>query len=254
MFLLKKIISPLFLPVPLCLEILLTGLVLLWFTRRQKLGKIVVSIGVILFATLSYDAIPNNFLRPLEYKYPPLLKLEDVHDIKWVVVLGGGHQSDPGIPSTSQLSNVSIARLVEGIRLYKMLPGSKLILSGGSAFDQVPDAKILQDCALAIGVHKKDLVLESVSKDTKDEARLIKEIVGNDGFVLVTSASHMPRSMALFEKRGMHPIPAPTEHLAKESQKISPGMFFPSADGLKKAERAFHEYLGLGWAWLMGQI
>ena len=254
MFLLKKIISPLFLPVPLCLEILLTGLVLLWFTRRQKLGKIVVSIGVILLATLSYDAIPNNLLRPLEYKYPPLLKLEDVHDIKWVVVLGGGHQSDPSIPSTSQLSDASIARLVEGIRLYKMLPGSKLILSGGSAFDPVPDAEILQDCALAIGVRKKDLILESVSKDTKDEARLIEEIVRNDSFVLVTSASHTPRAMALFEKRGMHPIPAPTEHLAKESQKISPGMFFPSADGLKKAERAFHEYLGLGWAKIRGQI
>jgi uncharacterized SAM-binding protein YcdF (DUF218 family) len=96
--------------------------------------------------------------------------------------------------------------------------------------------------------------MESVSKDTKDEARLIEEIVGNDSFVLVTSASHMPRSMAIFEKRGMHPIPAPTEHLAKESQRISPGMFFPSADGLKKAERAFHEYLGLGWAKLRGQI
>jgi len=114
MFLLKKIIFPLFLPVPLCLEILLAGLVLSWFTRRQKLGKIVVSIGVILLATLSYDAIPNNLLRPLEYKYPPFLKLEDVHDIK---------------------SDASIARLVEGIRLYKMLPGSKLILSGGSTFD-----------------------------------------------------------------------------------------------------------------------
>ena len=254
MFLLKKIISPLFLPIPLCLEILLIGLVLLWFTRRQRAGKIIVSLGVILLATLSYDAIPNNLLRPLEYKYPPLLKLEGVHNIKWIVVLGGGHQSDPSIPSTSQLSDASIARLVEGIRLHKMLPGSKLILSGGGAFDPVPDAEILQDCALAIGVRKNNLILESVSKDTKDEARLIEEIVGNDSFVLVTSASHMPRSMALFEKRGMHPIPAPTEHLAKESQKISPGMFFPSADGLKKAERVFHEYLGLAWAKIRGQI
>jgi len=36
---------------------------------------------------------------------------------------------------------------------------------------------------------------ESESKDTKDEARLIKEMVGDDKFVLVTSASHMPRSV-----------------------------------------------------------
>ena len=255
MFLLKKIVAPLFFPVSLCVELLLLGLFLVWFTRKQKTGKIIISIGVILLCILSYGAFSDIFLQPLEYKYPPLLKLEDVHDIKWIVVLGGGHISDPRIPSTSQLSNASIARLAEGIRLYKMLPGSKLILSGGSAFDPVPNARILADVALAIGVDGQDLILESISRDTKDEARFIQEIVRNDRFVLVTSASHMPRSMALFERRGMHPIPAPTEHLAKESQKkISPGMFFPSADGLKKAERAFHEYLGLGWAWLMGQI
>ncbi|NIA09728.1 MAG: envelope biogenesis factor ElyC [Nitrospiraceae bacterium] len=254
MFLLKKIISPLFLPVPICLEILLTGLVLLWFTRRQKLGKVIVSIGVILLASLSFDAISNNLLRPLEHKYPPLLKLEDVRGIKWIVVLGGGHQSDPNIPSTSQLSDASIARLVEGIRLYRMLPGSKLILSGGSAFDPVPDAGIMADVARAIGVNEQDLILESVSRDTKDEARLIQEIVGKERFILVTSAFHMPRSMALFEKHGMRPIPAPTEYLAKESRKISPSMFFPSADSLEKVERAFHEYLGLGWAKLRGQI
>ncbi|NIA11024.1 MAG: hypothetical protein GWP10_15165 [Nitrospiraceae bacterium] len=100
----------------------------------------------------------------------------------------------------------------------------------------------------------KDILLESASKDTKDEAHLIKDIVGNDGFILVTSASHMPRSMALFEKHGMRPIPAPTEYLVKESRKIDPSIFFPSAEGLRKTERAFHEYLGLGWTWLMGQI
>ena len=254
MFLLKKIIAPLFFPVSLCIELLLLGLFLLWFTCKQRAGKIVVSLGVVLLCILSYGAISDIFLRPLEHKYPPLIKLEDIHDIKWVVVLGGGHVSDPSIPSASQLSDVSIARLVEGIRLYRMLPGSKLILSGGGAFDPVPDARIMADVAVAIGIDKRDLILESVSRDTKDEARLIQEIVGNDRFVLVTSAYHMPRSMALFEKRGMHPIPAPTEYLAKESQKIDPGMFFPNADGLKKAERAFHEYLGLAWAKLRGQI
>ena len=91
MFLLKKIVAPLFFPVPLCLEILLLGLLLLWFTRKQKIGKIIVSLGVILFATLSYNAVSNVLLRPLEYKYDSLINLENVSDIKGVVVLGGGH-------------------------------------------------------------------------------------------------------------------------------------------------------------------
>lgn len=254
MFLVKKIVAPLFFPIPLCIEVLLLGLFFLWFTRKQKAGKIFVSAGTVLLATLSYDGISGMLLKPLEYKYPPLLRLESVSDVKWVVVLGGGHRSDPQVPVTSQLSGVSTARLVEGIRLYNMLPGSKLILSGGSAFDPVPNAKVLADLALAIGVDNQDLALEQVSKDTKDQARLIKEIVGNDRFILVTSASHMLRSMTLFQKLGMKPIPAPTDHLVKERQGMGPGMFFPSAGGLSKAERAFREYLGLAWAKLRGQI
>ncbi len=254
MFLLKKIVAPLFFPVSLCLELLLLGLFLLWFTRKQKTGKIIVSIGVILLGTLSYGAVSDILLQPLEYKYPPLIKLEDVHDIKWVVVLGGGHISDPKIPITGQLSDASMARLVEGIRLHRELPKSKLILSGGSFFDRVSNAKVLSEVAMAIGVKKKNILLEEISKDTEDQARLIQQIVSKDQFILVTSASHMPRTMAFFRKLGMDPLPAPTEHLVKESVAKTPERFYPSAGGLRKAERAFYEYLGLAWAKLRGQI
>jgi uncharacterized SAM-binding protein YcdF (DUF218 family) len=254
LFLFKKIIAPMFFPVSLCLEILLLGLIFLWFTRKQKTGKVILSMGFLLFALLSFSAVSDELLRPLEYEYPPILKSEGISGIKWVVVLGGGHISDPQLPNTTQLNGASIARLVEGIRLYRMAPGSKLILSGGSTFDPVPNAKIMADVAMAIGVNKNDLILESSSKDTKDQARLIKEIVGKERFVMVTSACHMPRSMALFEKQGMKPIPAPTGYGVKKRQRPSPGMFFPGAYALLKAEIAFHEYLGMAWAKIRGQM
>ena len=253
-FLLKKMLAPLFFPVSLCLELLLLGLLLLWFTRKQKTGKVVLSIGFLLLALLSYSAVSDELLQPLEYKYPPVLKADNVTGVKWVVVLGGGHTSDPQLPVTSQIGGASVTRLVEGIRLSKMLPGSKLILSGGSVFDPVANAEIMADVAVAMGVDKRDLILESFSKDTKDQARLIKKIVGKDSFLMVTSASHMPRSMALFEKQGMKPIPAPTGYGVKQRQRPSPGMFFPGASALRKAEIAFHEYLGMAWAKMRSQI
>ena len=254
MFLFKKIVAPMFFPVPLCLEILLVGLILLWFTRWQKAGKVVVSIGFFTLALLGYSCTGNILLHPLEYKHPPLLSSSNQDNVKWVVVLGGGHTSDPNLPVTSQLTDGSLVRVVEGVRLHNTLPGSKILFSGGSGFDPVPNARIMAGAAQALGVSEADLTLEILSKDTKDEARLVKEIVNKDRFVLVTSASHMPRAMALFEKQGMHPIPAPTGHKVKERQAISPEMFFPSADGLKKTKIAFKEYLGLVWAKLRNQI
>jgi len=254
MFLFKKIVGPLFFPMSLILGILFFGFFLLSLTRRQKTGKIVVLIGIIFLGMVSYNAVSDKLLQPLEYQYPSLLSLKNIQNIRWIVVLGGGHTSDPKLPITSQLSEASLVRLVEGIRIHNGLPKSKLILSGGSVFEKISNAQVLAEVAIAIGVKKEDLILEDVSKDTEDEARLIQEIVGQERFILVTSASHMPRSIGLFKKLGMDPIPAPTDYLVKESQEMSPGMFYPSVNGLCKAERAFYEYLGLAWAKLRGVI
>jgi uncharacterized SAM-binding protein YcdF (DUF218 family) len=213
-----------------------------------------VLIAILLLGSFSYDVASERLLRPLEYSYPPLLSIGNLQDIKWVVVLGGGHTSDPKLPVTCQLSEASLVRLVEGVRLHRELAGSKLVLSGGSVFDRVSNAKVLSEVAMAIGVKKEDIVLEELSKDTEDEAHLIQNIVGQKRFVLVTSASHMPRTMAFFRRLGMDPVPAPSGHLVKESDAIAPGRFYPSAAGLWKAERAFYEYLGLAWAKLRGLI
>ena len=254
MFLLKKIVSPFFLPVSVCIEVLLLGLIFLWFTRLQKTGKVIVTIGLILLTGLSYGPVSMALLRPLEYKYPPLLNSDHLTQVKWVVVLGGGHISNPQIPVTSRISSSALYRLVEGIRLYRQRPGRKLILTGGVIFDPVSHAQVLADTAQAVGVDKQDLVLEQHSRDTKDEARFIKALVGQEKFILVTSAVHMPRSMALFRKQGMDPIPAPTGFLVKEGQGFSPGIFFPGAGELFQTERAVYEYLGIAWAKLRGQI
>jgi len=256
MFLLKKIVGPFFFPLFLCLEILIVGVILLWFTRKKRAGRIIVSVGVGLLVLFSYGGVPDMLLRPLEYKFPPLLESKDIPNVKWIVVLGGGHTSDPRIPIGSQLWSSSLFRLVEGIRLHRSLPGSKLILSGGALFDPIPEAEVLAKVAMSLGVDREKLVLESVAKDTEQEARLIQKIVRKDPFILVTSASHMPRSVALFRKLGMQPIPAPTDYLVKERQgeDISPGMFFPGIEELQKAEAAIYEYLGLAWAKLRGRI
>jgi len=254
LFLFKKIVGPLFFPVSIGLILLGLGLIFLWFTRKQRTGKVLVTVCFALFAVLSYSGSSNNLLGPLEYRYPPVLKPARFSDVKWVVVMGSGHDSDPQIPITSRIDESAAVRLLEGIRLQRMLPESKLVLSGGSVFDRVPHARVMADVAAAIGVDKQNIVLQTRSRDTKDEVRQIRQIVGSDKFILVTSASHMPRSMAMFKKLGLDPIPAPTDHSVKERQAISPSMFFPSAGNLSKAEIAVYEYLGLMWAKIRGQI
>ncbi len=260
MFLLKKIISPLFYPLTLCLMLMICGLVLLWFTKRQKSGKILVSMGVFFMVALSYGTISDSLLRPLERTFTPLLTenlpgpVPFEQKVKWIVVLGGGHASDPGLPVASQISFESLARLTEAVRLYRSLPGTKLILSGGAVFDPVSNARIYFKTARIMDVSGRDLVLSEQARDTAEEARFVQKMVGRDPFILVTSAYHMPRAMALFKKQGMDPIPAPAAHLVKEQPYRTPGDFFPSAVNLHKAQTAVHEYLGFAWSKSRGRI
>ncbi len=254
MFIFKKIVANLFFPLTFCLLILLAGFFLLWFSSKKRAGKIAVSVGILLLLVSGYAPFSDTLLRSLENRYPPLLELAPVADIKWIVVLGGGSTSDPEIPIASRLSQASLIRLIEGIRIHNQLKNSRLLLSGSGVFDSESNAGIMAEMASQLGIDKGDMVLESLSRDTKDQARLIQIIVKEDRFILVTSASHMPRSMMLFQKLGMQPIPAPTDFIIKKRQGINPGIFFPSAGKLEIMKRVIYEYLGIAWSKLRGQI
>jgi len=254
MFLLKKIASLLLSPLTVCIILLVSGMFMLLFTRRQKTGKLLTASGVVFLLLISYDALPDRAIGILEHEYPPLNEISPVSGAKWIVVLGGGHTSDKNLPALSRLSGESLTRIVEGIVIHKSLPQSRLLFSGGKAFDPESESKTMADVAVQLGLNRSLIVEESAGQDTDDQAALIKNIVGNDKFILVTSAYHMPRSMALFQKQGMHPIPAPAGHRVKNNETTNPFMYFPDSDGIKKMEFAVHEYLGLIWAKLTGLI
>ena len=220
------------------------------------------TIGVATALLFSFNGVPGIFLKVLEDKYN-VLDIANIQNdnealekeqIELIVVLGGGHTYNPDYTITSQINYFSLVRLIEGIRIYREIPNSKLLLSGGGSIGT--DAQIMLDVANAIGVDKNDIILESKSRDTKDQAIFIKELVKDRPFILVTSASHMPRSMALFKKQGMNPIPAPTGHKSINTQGSTSRFIlpFPRGNEIVKSETIFYEYMGLMWSKLRGQI
>ena len=78
-------------------------------------------------------AIRDRLIEPLEYQYPPFDIEMTEGQARWVVVLGGGHERDIRLPANSQLSDTTLARLVEGIRVQRLMPTSKLIRNRGQA-------------------------------------------------------------------------------------------------------------------------
>jgi uncharacterized SAM-binding protein YcdF (DUF218 family) len=251
MLLLKKIVAPLLFPLPLVLGLLVAGLLLLWLTRRQKAGRILVSLGTLLLLSFSLEPIAHLLVATLEDRYPPVLSAGSVgREVRWIVVLDSGHVSDPRLPLPSQLEGPTLASLVEGIRLYRQLPAATLVLSGGRVFNRTPSAQVMASVAHILGVHPDDVVVDAQSRETQETADNVHALVKREPFFLVTSASHMPRAMAIFRQAGMHPLPAPAAYLAKGSDVWRPDSFHPSAYNLIAVQRSFYEYIGMTWLML----
>jgi uncharacterized SAM-binding protein YcdF (DUF218 family) len=245
LFLLKKIAAVLLMPLPLALLLVVAGGLLLVLRYRRN-GGLLLGLGVLVVFLAAWGPVADALLGSLERRHPPVLDARPYEGIVAVVVLGCGFNPAASLPITSQLTDSALIRLNEGIRLYRQLPGARLVLAGGPVFDSGAAAHGYAEAARALGVKAKDLVLLDTPRDTAQEAVAVRELLGGgQPLLLVTSASHMPRAMHLFQKAGLTPIPAPTRHKSLREDRSHLTYWVPSALHLRKTERAIYEYMGL---------
>jgi uncharacterized SAM-binding protein YcdF (DUF218 family) len=144
--------------------------------------------------------------------------------------------------------NNSLPRLVEGIRLWRENPGAKLIFTGAAAQNNpVSSAEVTSRVAQSLGVPLSAIVTLDKPRDTRQEAAEVAKVVGKTPFLLVTSASHLPRAMIFFQQQGLDPLPAPANQLAIASPLNVWERAIPSPLWLGHSDRAIYEWLGRGW-------
>ncbi len=250
MFVIKKIISSFFLPVPLITLFILLGLILLIKYKQQKTGLGFIIGAAVFLNCLCYEPISSLLLAPLENTHPEFVNTDTT--LSFIVVLGGGVIADTSLPLSSHLGPSSLCRLTEGINLANRFIHARLIVSGYGGLNPVSVAETYLKMACRLGIDSSRIIMLPEPWDTHQEAVTISALVKDTPFALVTSASHMPRAYKLFRKQGTNPIPAPTFYLSGRTA----AMFLkpPSGGSLLKVEMALHEYLGLLWAVLRRQI
>ncbi len=248
-FILKKVITMFIMPLPLGMILFLLGLLFL-FRGRQTKAKLFLILSFLWLTLISYEPLTNYLLYKHEMRYPTLKQAPQ--NIDYIYVLGNGHHTDDAHPITSQVNSISSVRLNEAIRLYHQLKHKPtIILSGYSGlFDPTPGAVMQKRLALALGIKEEHLHIEPTPKDTQEEAKAAKRVIGDRPFILVTSASHMYRAMQFFLHENLSAIPAPTNHQAHIKYPNYAGIFSPYA--LRQATILWHEYIGILWQKLKG--
>ncbi|MCD6094578.1 YdcF family protein [bacterium] len=226
-----KILEEFFLPSVFIFILILSGAILLFKSKRKKIGKILIVLGLCFYWFFSITPVSDLILSPLENKYPPVSKVE-LNKAERIVLLLGGKESDP-------------RRANEVLRL-RFLKGQpfKIIISGRDPLNpEKKEAEEIKTFLVERGITPQNIILENNSRNTKENAKNTKAIVGDEPFFLVTSAYHLPRAMEIFKKIKTTPIPAPTDFKIEKNYDILD--FFPHAKNLRKTNLAFHEYLAL---------
>jgi uncharacterized SAM-binding protein YcdF (DUF218 family) len=231
--------------------LLLVGCVLIWSPQTARSGRLAATSGFVLLSLLGYG-VPLEYARSvLETRYAPV-DTAATRDVQWVVVLGGGYGAR-AMPVTSRVGPTSIYRVVEGIRLQRQVPSRTLIFTGTSRTNARQNAIAAGEFAKALGVPADRIRVDTHPRTTSEEVDAVLARVGNAPFLLVTSALHMPRAMLLFERRGLHPIAAPTQR----SGSYASGAWlsvFPSGANVASAERVMHELMGIAAIKYFGRV
>jgi len=254
MFIFLSKLLPLFV-YPLGLACLLL-LLALTIRHRHKLrtGLIIASIFILWLS--STTGFSNLLARSLEYRYP---SQEDYPIVDVAVVLGGG--TEPAVlPRPSVEVNSAGDRVLYAAQLYREGKAGKLLLSGGEISwlneGSTTPAEDMADLLEFIGVPQEALVLETESKNTYENALYSAEILNTmevDRILMVTSALHMPRAVALFEKQGLEVIPVPVDYNITEDASAPDGTsrlqlkfmdIIPQSGNLSLTTNALKEYLG----------
>ncbi|NVK31345.1 MAG: YdcF family protein [Gammaproteobacteria bacterium] len=216
--------------------------------RRPKLGKSMLTVGIVSILLLGFEPVSYSLLSSLE-KAEPHFSLEQ-HQPDLVFVFGARSDSVVGIRSAHHLTAIALTRLEHGVALVKRYPEAKLVFAAAVTLgDSVPQSKIMRDAAIELGVQAERISTLGASYDTLDELNQLKLLGEGSEVALVSSASHMRRIMMMARYSGLNGLPAPTDFRARPVN--IPAL---SAYNLDHSRMAMHEWVGMAWFWLKSAI
>ena len=242
---LSKLVTCLLSPLGSSLCLLILALFLAW-RRRSRLATACGALAVVWLWAWSVPVLSLWLRGTLENQFAQR-PLSRVPQAQALVLLGGG-VSPPSGRATDINLGAAADRVWYAARLFHAGKAPLLLLSGGSdpqrhAFSEARAmAVFLQD----LGVPAPALVLEEDSRNTLENAAFSAKLLNERGIrhvLLVTSALHMPRALALFSAQGLQVEPAPTDF---EADNPPPGAlaWLPDAEALDGSGRAMKEWVG----------
>jgi uncharacterized SAM-binding protein YcdF (DUF218 family) len=230
------------------------GLAMVW--RGRRFGRWLILACLAFFFVLIATPISQFILLPLEDRFPR--PAEAPQHVDGIVVLGGAVDQnitdERGIPAI----NGAAERMTEAVALARRFPEARIVFTGGQGslvYGGLTEADVARQFFEGLGLSGLRLIYETAARNTHQNAVLSLEVAQpkpGEVWLLVTSASHMPRAMGVFRKAGWPGIIAwPVNYRTGHSLAAMYDAPFP--ERLGQFEWGFREWLGLVSYRLMGR-
>jgi len=218
------------------------------FSRFAAWGRRLTLLAAVLLGLIAFGPLANMLAAPLEARFPP--PPADLEAPDGIVVLGGSVDEDLSARTGRLVFTESAQRLTAPLELRRRFPKAKLVFTGGSglfAASGATEAQVVRNYWREIGLDDGNVIYEDRSRNTIENALFTKELVKplpGERWLLVTSATHMPRSMGLFRKIGF-PVAAYPVDYQTTGDFWRLRMPHSAATGLRVVDLAMHEWWGL---------
>lgn len=243
---------------PLNGVLLLLVLSLLWGRQHPLRARRLTYIALALLAITGFKTLPDALLSPLENQSPEFAPDADLSAYAGLIVLGGAMEPGRLSKSHSQpLLNSSAERMTAAVTLWRHYPHLRIVFTGGEGelFGSGPsEAQRAVQFFDSMGIPRTALTLETRSQNTYENAfftRQLSELDAKKPWLLVTSAWHMPRSLATFQKAGWNVTPYPVDF---RTSGITPLTNYNLGEGAERWELMLHEWLGVAAYRLNGRM
>ncbi len=247
MFVVSKLLSFATQPLAWVLILLLAGL--LCMPTRRRWGMRLSWSALTVLVLQGWQPLPDALLRHLETQHPELATGTSLQQFAGVVVLGGALESVDVWQGHGQVAlNDAAERMTVPVALLQQYPHLRMLFTGGDGelfaqgLTEADRAKLFFD---SMGVAPQRVVYESASRTTYENAVLSAAVPGINPaqpWLLLTTASHMPRAMALFRKVGWNVTPYPVDF---RTGTHTPWTNYSLERGARKWHVVLHELTGL---------
>ena len=200
-------------------------------------------LALFLYYLASTPFLPYYLLKPLEVGFNRPGP-EELSRAQAIVVLPAKIYGQEDILLEGRFSRETWARFIAALRLKKRFPDLPVIVAGGSL--EGPGASYLREIGKELGFEVEAI---DEPKDTISTVAALRERLKDQPFILVTSAHHLRRSVYLFKREGLSPLPYPALYVSQTCRFTPLNLlyFFPNPVYLQLTNEAVHEYLGLSF-------